>query len=130
MISILCISGLPLLFNIEGPSPGSDLALVLGARPITGGYDQNFAGSLSAVVYALSSAQPSFSECMLACLESLVVNTIGTPLTVTPFNVSSRQLQLLGQASPQQVQQALRSAVYLNRAPNPNINAIQLEVSG
>ena len=121
-----------MLFNIEGPpagSAGSDLSFVFGARPITGGYDQHFSGSVSAAVLGTSSAQPMFSECMLACLESFTLNTTGTPLTVTPFNVSSRQLQLLGPASPQQVQQVLRSAIYLNRAPTVNINAIQLEVS-
>ena len=115
--------------DIEGPASISDTTFVLGARPVTGGYDQNFAGSLSAVVYAPNQAPAMFSTCVLSCLESLTVDTANTPLTAAPFNVSSRQLQLLGPASPEQVQQVLRSTAYLNRAPSVNIDAIQLEAS-
>ena len=118
------------MFEIEGPAPNSDVVFVFGARPITGGYDQNFAGSLSSFVFAPSPAPDMFSTCMLACLESLTVNTTGTSLSATNFNVSSRQLQVLGPASPEEVEQVLQSAVYLNRAPTVNVNAIQLEVSG
>lgn len=116
-------------YDIEGPSSNSDTVFVLGARPITTGYDMRFTGQVSAVVFAPNRAPPMFSACVLDCLESLVVNVSGTPLTAQPFNVSSRQLQLLGPASPAQVQQVLRDATYLNRAPNLNINSIQLEVT-
>lgn len=129
MLIITCLfSGLPLPFAVEGPSNMSDVVFVFGARPITDGYDMGFAGHVSAAVFAPNRAPAMFSTCVLSCLESLTLDVTGTPLTVTPFNVSSRQLELLGPASPAQVEQALRSADYLNRAPNLNIDSIQLEV--
>ena len=115
-------------YDIEGPSSASEAVFVLGARPVTNGYDMGFAGHLSATVFAPNRAPAMFSTCMLACLESLMLDVSGTPLAVTAFNVSSRQLQLVGPASPAQVQQVLRSANYLNRAPNLNVDSIQLQV--
>ena len=114
--------------NLEGPSPGSDVVFVLGARPVTNGFDLNFAGSISVAMFAPNEAPPMFSTCILECLESTTVNTSGTPLTTTPFNVSSRQLQIVGPATPEQVEQVLQSMVYLNRAPTVNVESIQLEV--
>ena len=125
---LLCFTGLPLQYDIEGPSVGSEVVFVLGARPVTGGYDLGFAGQIAAAVFAPNRAPVMFSGCVLSCLESLTLDVAGTPLTITPFNVSSRELQLLGPASPAQVQQVLRSAVYLNRAPNLNVDLIQLQV--
>lgn len=101
---------------------------MIGARPVTNGYDLNFSGHLSAVVFAPNQAPAMFSRCVLECLESLTIDTTGIPLTVIPFNVSSRLLELLGPASPAQVQQVLRSVDYLNRAPSVNIQSFQLEV--
>lgn len=120
--------GLPLPFAIEGPSSDTDVIFVLGARPITSGFDLSFSGRYSDLVIAPNPAPPMFSSCVLDCLESLTVDVTGTPLSATPFSVSFRQLQLLGPASPDQIQQVLRSAVYLNRAPNINVESIQLEV--
>lgn len=115
-------------FPIEGPSNDTDVTFVLGARPITSGYDLNFAGTIAAAIFSPSQAPAMFSSCVLDCLESLTVDAMDTAITVTPFSVTSRQLQLLGPASPAQVQQVLRNAVYLNRAPNINVESIQLEV--
>lgn len=120
--------GLPLPYAIEGPSNDSDVIFVIGARPITNGFDFNFGGVLGDLIASPSTAPPFFSLCVLDCLESLTVDVSGTQLTVTPFNVSTRQLRLVGPASPAQVQQVLRGAVYLNRAPNINVESIQLEV--
>ena len=117
-----------MLYDIEGPASSSDVIFVLGARAISGGFDLGFSGSLSAVVFSPNLAPSMFSRCVLECLESLTVDVAGTPITAAPFSVSSRQLQLLGPASPQELQQVLRSAVYLNRAPNINVDLIQLEV--
>lgn len=122
-------TGLPLSYDLEGPSPGSDAVFVLGARAVTNGFDLHFTGSVSSAIIAPNTAPPAFSRCILDCLESITLNTIGTPLRATPFNVSARQLEILGPASPSEVQQVLRSIEYLNRAPDPNINSIELEVS-
>jgi hypothetical protein len=125
----ICFPGLPLTFDIEGPASDSDVTFILGARPTTTGYDLSIAGGVAAAVFAPSRAPAMFSGCVLECLESLMVNVTGTSLTSTPFSVSSRQLRLMGRASPEEVQQVLRSAVYLNRAPSLNVVSFQLEVS-
>ena len=106
------------------------MTFILGARPITSGYDLSFAGRIAAAVFFSRQAHPNFSTCMLDCLESLTVDVTGTSLLATPFSVSSRQLQLLGPASTDEIQLVLRSAVYLNRAPDINVDVIQLEVRG
>lgn len=120
--------GLPFSFRLEGPSTDSDVIFVFGGRPITDGFDLNFSGRVATAVFSADIAPPMFSRCVLECLESLTVDTTGTSLTLIPFNVSSRQLELLGPATPAQVQQVLRSAIYLNRALTLNINSFQIEV--
>lgn len=120
--------GLPLP-AIEGPAPNSDVVFVFGARPITDGYDLNFAGTITGAVFSPNRAPAMFSGCVLACLESLTVDVTGTQFSVTSFNVSSRELQLLGPASPAQLEDILQRAVYLNRAPDINVDSIQIEVS-
>ena len=113
---------------IEGPAPNSDVIFVFGARPITDGYDLNFAGTVAGAVFAPNLAPAMFSGCVLACLESLSVDVTGTPFSVTSFNVTTRRLQLEGPASPAQLEEVLQRAIYLNRAPDTNVDSIQIEV--
>lgn len=121
--------GLPLDFDIEGPSSQTGTLFVLGARPVTSGYDLNFAGQLSAAVLFPSRAPPMFSICVLDCLESLTADTQGTAVTSLPFDVAERELVLNGPAMPSEFEQVLRNVYYLNRAPDINLELITLQVS-
>ena len=123
-------TGLPLTFDIEGPSHNtSETVFVLGARPIANNqYDLNFGGRMASAVFLPSVAPPLFSTCVLDCAESLTVDTTSTAVTSTAFDVTTRTLVLFGPASPPDVQTVLRRAVYLNRAPSINVDAIRLEV--
>lgn len=73
-------------------------------------------------------APSTLTTCVLECLELLTVDTSGTTVSAQPFNVSSRELVLLGPASRQEVEQVLRTLVYSNRAVNLNVDSMQLEV--
>lgn len=95
---------------------------------MTNGFDLNFAGSIAAAVLAPSQAPIMFSRCVLECLESMTVDITGTSVSAQSFNVSSRQLILSGPATPQQMEQVLRTLIYTNRAPMLNTDAMQLEV--
>ena len=92
-------------------------------------FDMNLAGRIAALVLAPNRAPNMFSSCILQCLESVTVDTTGTTVTAQPFDVSSRQLLLLGPASPSEIQQVLRTLVYTNRAPTLNTASFQLQVS-
>lgn len=122
-------SGLPLNYDIEGPASQNGNIFVLGARPITSGYDLNFNGQLAAVTLFPSRAPPQFSLCVLDCLESLIVDTQGTAIDSLPFNAVDRVLVLNGPAPPSDFEQVLRNLAYLNRAPDINLNTITMEVS-
>ena len=126
--SLPIFPGLPLAFDLEGPEQSSDTVLILGARPISNGFDLNFAGSISSAILAHSQAPIMFSRCVLECLETIAVDTSGTSVSAQPFNISSRQLVLIGPASPDEMEQVLRTLVYSNRALNLNTDSIQLEV--
>ena len=115
-------------FDIEGPIDASAAVFVLGARPVTGGYDNNIGAQLSAALFFASRAPPMFSGCVLACLESVEVTTMGTSVTAVDFDESNRRLVLNGPASPEDIQTVLRSLVYTNRAPDINVASIQVEV--
>ena len=106
----------------------SAATFVLGARPVTGGYDNNIGAQLSAALLFASRAPSMFSGCVLACLESLEVTTTGTSVMALDFDESSRQLILNGPASPDEIQTVLRSLVYSNRAPDINVASIRVEV--
>ena len=123
------VTGLPLDFDIEGPSSPTGNLFVLGARPASAGYDLNFVGQLSAVVLFPSRAPPMFSICVLDCLESLSADTQGTAITSLAFNVVDRQLVLNGPAPPTEFEQVLRNLDYRNRAPDINLDQITLEVT-
>ena len=82
---------------------------------------------MAGAVFLPSIAPPLFSTCVLECAESLTVDTTGT-VTSTGFDVTTRTLVLFGPASPADIQTVLRRAVYLNRAPFINVDAIRLEV--
>ena len=117
------------MYAIEGGTNSSEEVIVLGARPVTDGYDMNFAGSISGAVFSPSRAPSMFSRCILECLESVTVDTAGTTVSAELFDVSSRQLVLRGPASPSEIQQVLRTLVYTNRAPDLNTASMQLQVS-
>ena len=85
----LLILGLPLNSDIEGPVDASAAIFVLGARPVTGGYDNNIGAQLSTALFA-SRAPSVFSGCILACLESMEVTTAGTSVMALGFDVSNR----------------------------------------
>lgn len=121
-------TGLPLDYHIEGPLSTADIVFVLGARPTTSGYDFNIIGRLSGVVLIPSLAPPQFSLCVLDCLETLITDTIGTAVTALPFDEANRQLILNGPAQPSEFTQVLRALVYLNRAPDINLNNVTLQV--
>ena len=116
-------------YDIEGPLDASAAVFVLGARPVTGGYDSNLGARLSAALFFASRAPPMFSGCVLSCLESVEVTTTGTPVMALDFDESNRQLILNGPASPEDIQTVLRSLVYTNRAPSINVDYIQVTVS-
>ena len=116
-------------YDIEGPLDASAAVFVLGARPVTGGYDSNLGAWLSAALFFASRAPPMFSGCVLSCLESVEVTTTGTPVMALDFDESNRQLILNGPASPEDIQTVLRSLVYTNRAPSINVDYIQVTVS-
>lgn len=120
--------GLPLISDIEGPISASNAVFVLGARPITGGYDNNIGAQLSSALILASRAPPMFSGCVLSCLESLEVTTTGTSVTALEFNESNRRLTLNGPATSDEIQTVLRSLVYTNRAPDINVASIRVEV--
>ena len=122
-------TGLPLDFDIEGPAAGSDTTFILGARPVTNGFDQNLDGTLSAAVFFPSRAPAMFSGCVLSCLESLSVETAGTSVGAVEFDVTTRELILNGEATTSEFEQVLRSLEYINRAPATNTRAIQLQVN-
>lgn len=115
-------------FDIEGPAAASDATFVLGARPVTDGYDNNIGSQISAALFFASRAPAMFSGCVLACLESMEVTTTGTSVTAIDFDESSRQLVLNGPASPDDIQTVLRSLIYANRAPDINVESISVEV--
>ena len=106
----------------------SAAVFVLGARPVTGDYDNNIGARLSAALFFASRAPSMFSGCVLACLESVEVTMTGTPVMALDFDESNRQLVLNGPASPDELQSVLRSLVYTNRAPDINTASIQVEV--
>ncbi len=120
---------MPLDFDIEGPLSTTDNVFVLGARPITSGYDMNLIGQISGMVLTSSLAPPNFSTCVLDCLENLVADTSGTSVTALPFDEASRQLVLNGPAHPSDFTRVLRELFYLNLAPDINLDSITLEVS-
>ncbi len=120
---------MPLEFDIEGPLSTANNEFVLGARPITSGYDLNIIGRLSGVVLLPSLPPPQFSVCVLDCLETLVADTTGTALAALPFDEANRQLILNGPAQPSEFTQVLRGLVYLNRAPDINLDTVTLQVS-
>ena len=130
-IITVCIipTGLPLQYDVEGPPTTAGNVFVLGARAVTSGYDTNFAGQLAGLVLIPSVAPSMFSFCVLDCLETLTADTAGTAVSSLPFDESSRQLVLNGPAQPSEFEQVLRGLVYLNRAPNLNLNSITLQVS-
>lgn len=119
--------GLPLNFDIEGPIDASAAEFVLGARPVTGGYDSNIGARLSAALFFPSRAPPMFSGCVLACLETVEVTTTMSVMALD-FDESNRRLVLNGPATPEDIQTVLRSLVYTNRAPDINVASIQVEV--
>lgn len=106
----------------------SAAVFVLGARPVTGGYDNNIGARLSAALFFASRAPSMFSGCVLACLESVDIVTAGTPVMALDFDESNRQLVLNGPALPDEFQAVLRSLVYTNRAPDINVASIRVEV--
>ena len=116
-------------FDIEGPIDASAAVFVLGARPVTGGYDNNVGARLSSALFFASRAPSMFSGCVLACLESVEVTTTDTPVMALDFDESNRRLVLNGPASPEDIQTVLRSLVYTNRAPDINVASIRVEVS-
>lgn len=116
------------MFDIEGPRFASEATFVLGARPVTGGYDNNIGSQLSSAVFFASRAPSSFSSCVLACLESIEATATGTLVTTVNFDESNRQLTLNGPVSPYEIQTVLRSLVYTNRAPDINTASIRVEV--
>lgn len=126
------VSGLPLDFDIEGPSENtSDVVFILGARPITGdAYDLNFGGRIATAAVVPSTAPPRFSGCVLSCLESLTVNTSVASASIfdSGFDRVSRVLELIGPASPADFQAVLRTLEYLNSAIDLNIAGFTLEV--
>ena len=101
---------------------------VLGARPVTGGYDENIGARMSSAVFFASRAPSMFSGCVLACLESLAATTTDTSVTAVNFDESNRQLILNGPALPDEIQTVLRSLIYTNRAPDINVASIRVEV--
>ena len=119
------------MFDIEGPLPGAQfVGFILGARPIEPtDFDLSFAGSISSAIFSPSRAPSMFSTCVLACLESFSFNPpLSGSVDSLPFDVTARQLVLLGPAAPQEITDALRSIVYLNRSPALNVVRFQLEV--
>ena len=114
--------------DIEGPVDASVAIFVLGARPITGGYDNNIGARMSAALFFASRAPSMFSRCVLACLESLEAMAVGTSVMPQEFDESNRQLVLNGPVSPDEIQAVLRSLLYINRAPNINVASIRVEV--
>ena len=106
----------------------SAATLVLGARPVTGGYDNNIGARLSTALIFASRVPSMFSDCILACLESMEVVTAGTTVMALGFDVSNRRLVLNGPTSPQEVQTIFRSLLYTNKAPNINVISFRLEV--
>ena len=128
VIVIKIILGLPLNSDIEGPVDTSAAIFVLGARPVTGGYDNNIGAQLSTALFFASRAPSVFSDCILACLESVEVMTAGTSVMALDFDVSNRQLVLNGPASPKEIQTILRSLLYTNKAPTINVISFRLEV--
>ena len=108
----------------------SAATLVLGARPVTGGYDNNIGARLSTALIFASRVPSMFSDCILACLESMEVVTAGTAVMALGFDVyvSNRRLVLNGPTSPQEVQTIFRSLLYTNKAPNINVISFRLEV--
>ena len=116
-------------YDIEGPVSPSAATFVIGARPITDGFDSNIGAQLASAVFFASRAPTMFSGCVLSCLESLEATTSGSSVVAVAFNESARQLVLLGPASPDEFQSALRSIVYMNRALNINVASILVEVS-
>lgn len=125
---IKLILGLPLNSDIEGPVDASAAIFVLGARPVTGGYDNNIGAQLSTALLFVSRAHSVLSGCILACLESMEVTTAGTSVMALGFDVSNRQLVLNGSASPKEIQTILRSLLYTNKAPTINVISFRLEV--
>lgn len=101
---------------------------VLGARPVTDGYDSNIGARLASALFFPSRAPSGFSGCVLSCLESLEATTSGSSVLAVDFNESERQLILLGPASSDEIQAVLRSLVYTNNAPSINVAAILVEV--
>ena len=106
----------------------SAATFVLGARPVTDGFDSNIGARLASALFIASQAPPMFSGCVLSCLESLEATTSSSSVLALDFNESERQLVLLGPASPDEIQTVLRSLVYTNRAPSINVVSILLEV--
>ena len=90
----------------------------------------NFGGQLSAVVFLPAAAPPLFSSCLLGCLESLAVDTSVSlaAITVLGFDVASREMTLVGPASPADFTAVLRTLLYLNRAPDINTVSITLQL--
>ena len=101
---------------------------VLGARPVTGGYDNNIGAQLSAALLFASRPPSMFSNCILTCLESMEVMIAGTSVIALDFDVANRQLVLNGPASPMEIQTTLRSLLYTNKAPTINVISFRLEV--
>lgn len=101
---------------------------MLGARPVTGGYDNNIGSRLSSAVFFASQAPSMFSGCILTCLESLEPTAAGTSVTTVNFDEFNRRLTLNGPVTPDEIQTVLRSLVYTNRAPNINAASIRIEV--
>ena len=101
----------------------SSSLFVLGARVISNNqYDLFFEGQLAGVVLLRSVAPSGFSQCVLSCLEDLTADTTGTGIYSTGFDKSLRHIELVGLAPPSEYQAVIAAMVYLNRAPNPNVN--------
>ena len=90
-----------------------------------------FTGSIAGAVLSTSQAPPTFSTCVIDCLESLTADTSVAMATIfsTDFDVTTRTIELIGPAPPADFEAVLRSLEYVNLAPNINVAAIQLQIS-
>ena len=89
----------------------------------------NLDGQIAGAILLPSAAPANFATCVLDCLESMSVNTTGSPsIQSMEFNVSTRTLTLLGSAPDTQYEEVLHTVEYLNKARYPNIDNITLTI--
>lgn len=104
--------------------------LLIGARGISGGNADRFLqGEFAATFFVIGTPPGGLSSCMVDCAEDLSTSRSNSGISVSEFNVATRELRLTGSALASDYEELLRTLQYTNRATSPNVDTFTIFVS-